>query len=390
VQPGSRVIFDSRSSAEALPDTEVTAWASGKRMFISSVMKDLKEERVAVAKAIRAVGAEAVWFEMFGGRDEGADAAYLSEVASSDIYLGILGALYGALLPSGRSATHDEYLEAERLGLHISVWVETGANLESRQAELLAGIRALHTTGTFNSPADLGANVRRRLADMAGEHLSPWVKLGPVVFRATRINESSGSAHIVARVRDDEVTEALRQLGGGLARLGSGNQLLTLGGRTRAVIVKDVAIATLAGMTKTVDVDMEIRGAPNTSPVPAFGVGRKTYTPMDLCALAIRRALGQTDRDIEATKMMTNIGDPLRDLLELKLPVGSMSVVAGLLLTEALVANGFAGRITRFRLGPAANNRRVVDVSWEEVKRYTNVAPERRRLQSQMAWEETT
>jgi hypothetical protein len=124
-------------------------------------------------------------------------------------------------------------------------------------------------------------------------------------------------------------------------------------------------------------------------PKPAFGVGRRTYTPMDLCELAIRRALGQSDADVEATAMMTNIGDPLRELASWRLPAGSMSAVAGLLLTEALVTNGLAGRIIRFRMGPVSNQRRLVDVAYEDIPRYTGVSPERRSLQAEMDWRAT-
>ena len=355
-------------------------------MFISSVIKGLEDERAAAARAIRTCGAEPVMFETFGGRDESANAAYLAEVASSDVYVGILGANYGATLPSGRSATHEEYLEAEKRGLHVSIWVDSAADREALQSEWLTTIRSMHTTGSFNSPPDLEANLRRRIEEMAAQDLAPWIKLGPVIFRARRIDESSGSAHVLAQIRDDDVIEALRELGGGLRTLGSGGYLLTVGGRTRAVIVRGVTTVTSAGTTKTVEIDLDVRGLPNTTLAPTYTTGGKTYSPMDLCELAIRRLLGQADEDIEATAMMTNIGMPLTSLLGLRLPPGSMSAVAGLLLTEAVVAHGFAGRITRFRMGPESSGKRLIDVTWEEVKRYSNVEPERRRLETQIAW----
>ena len=60
-------------------------------------MTELAEERRAVAAGIRAVGLRAVMFEEFGGRDADPEAAYLSEVQGSDIYVGILGQRYGKL-----------------------------------------------------------------------------------------------------------------------------------------------------------------------------------------------------------------------------------------------------------------------------------------------------
>ena len=102
------------SPAEQLPDSEVRAWANQQRVFISSVMAGMETVRSAVAEAIQQLGAEPVWFENFGGRDDNPESAYLNEVAASDVYLGILGERYGTPLPSGYSATHAEYREAIR------------------------------------------------------------------------------------------------------------------------------------------------------------------------------------------------------------------------------------------------------------------------------------
>ena len=54
-------------------------------------MFDVMERREAAVRAIRSFGAKLVWFEGFGGRDDDAEDAYLGNVASSDVYLGILG-----------------------------------------------------------------------------------------------------------------------------------------------------------------------------------------------------------------------------------------------------------------------------------------------------------
>jgi hypothetical protein len=54
-------------------------------VFISSVMDELREERLAVADCVRALRAEAVLFERFGGREDDPEAAYIHEVASSSI-----------------------------------------------------------------------------------------------------------------------------------------------------------------------------------------------------------------------------------------------------------------------------------------------------------------
>ena len=116
------LIIDLAAAAELPSSNEIHHWARDQRVFISSVMDELKTERRAVAEAIRRLGAEPVWFEEFGGRDADPNDAYTAEVASSTVYVGILGKRYGRLLPTRFSATHTEYLFAEERGLRISMY----------------------------------------------------------------------------------------------------------------------------------------------------------------------------------------------------------------------------------------------------------------------------
>jgi hypothetical protein len=50
------------SAADDLPESEVRAWASDQRIFISSVMDGMQPERSAVASAVEELGATAGWF----------------------------------------------------------------------------------------------------------------------------------------------------------------------------------------------------------------------------------------------------------------------------------------------------------------------------------------
>ena len=97
-------------------------------------------ERAGVAEAIEKLGAAAVWFERFGGRDDDPEAAYLSEGRGSDVYVGILGERYGTPLQTGYSATHAEYREALRHGLRTSVWVSNGT-LSGPQQDFVKEVR---------------------------------------------------------------------------------------------------------------------------------------------------------------------------------------------------------------------------------------------------------
>ncbi len=117
------LLIDTAAAGQTVSDDELRAWASNFSVFLSSVMGELAAERQAVAEALHDAGFTVRWFEEFGGRDDSAEQAYLSEVAGSDIYVGILGNEYGGMLPTGFSATHAEYLEARKRGKRISFWV---------------------------------------------------------------------------------------------------------------------------------------------------------------------------------------------------------------------------------------------------------------------------
>src|SRR5687768_7394376 len=98
--------IDLGAAARTLTDEEFRAWARDQTVFLSSVMGELAVERRAVAEALEALGPRVRWFEEFGGRDDSAEVAYLSEVRAATIYLGLLGDEYGTMLPSGFSPTH--------------------------------------------------------------------------------------------------------------------------------------------------------------------------------------------------------------------------------------------------------------------------------------------
>jgi len=84
-------------------------------------MGDTAAARRAVAEAIEQEGARAVWFEEFG-RDADAEEAYLAEVDSATVYVGILNEQYGRLnQPTGFSATEAEYLRARADGKRVNV-----------------------------------------------------------------------------------------------------------------------------------------------------------------------------------------------------------------------------------------------------------------------------
>jgi Domain of unknown function (DUF4062) len=184
------LIIDRAAAAEILSEQTVREWAHGKRGFISSVMVELQPERKAAATAIRNVGAAPIMFETFGGRDADPEQAYLGEVEIADIYIGIIGRKYGRPLKTRYSATHTEYLHAEKSGLRIAVWCLDAHDREGHEESFLNEVRAFRVVPVFSSPDDLRAQIEERLRAIAAEDLAPWCKLANVVFRASEVADS--------------------------------------------------------------------------------------------------------------------------------------------------------------------------------------------------------
>lgn len=387
VRPGGAPLLVGRGAAgEPLPEEEFRAWAREQRVFISSVMDELREEPGAVADRVEALGAEPVLFERFGGQDDDPEAAYTQEVASSTIYVGILGRRYGRHLPTRYSATHAEYLAAEEHGLRIAVWAKDVDDREGHAQSFLDEVRTFHTTGAFGAPDELADQVEGRLRLIAAADLAPWVKLGQVIFRACRISESEGRLEVQARVRDPGVLAELE--GMRPDRWGRGYEgLLTYAGRTRQCRVEDVAVTTTAGKGAEVAIRLVASEVPQ-DPLSGMSVseGGRIYGPEDLTEFGLRAALfGESVPLGGLSAHMARVPNPLQPLGELGLSEEVVRPIAHLLLTEALVGAGKASRITRLRLGPAVAGRRRLELAWQAPHRYQNVEPETRQIRGTMS-----
>src|ERR1035441_1796999 len=164
------LIIDRTQSPPALDEASFRAWAATHTVFVSSEMRELKSERRAVADALRAIGVKVVMFEDLGGRDDDPETAYLDGVARSDIYVAIVADRYGRMLPSGRSPTHEEYLEARRRGLRIAAWVaEDDSARQGHARDFVAELQVFHATGTYTTVSSLTRSIDERIREIAAE-----------------------------------------------------------------------------------------------------------------------------------------------------------------------------------------------------------------------------
>ncbi|MCM2356602.1 MAG: DUF4062 domain-containing protein [Geobacteraceae bacterium] len=117
------------------------------RIFVSSVQKELENERIAITELVSSdpfLGrhVEAILFEELPASAISAEAAYLSALHSCHIYIGILGFEYGRKGPDGLSATHREYTEAKRLGIPTFFFVKGDNTQDGRRDEEMKALFA--------------------------------------------------------------------------------------------------------------------------------------------------------------------------------------------------------------------------------------------------------
>lgn len=379
--PLTPVIFDRSTVADHASDVELRAWAQGRRIFLSSVMLPLKAERKAAAEKIAAIGATPVCFENFGGRDDDPEQAYLTELSSSTDYLGLLDEFYGRPGAGGLSATHIEFREAERLGLRMSIWVGSSTSPEPAQRDFINEVRQLHTTGNYSSPDDLARRLEERLCRLASESMSPWVKLGHVVFRASELRHDGDTIHVRARSNDANVLAALEGFRPQQFR-SSARLPFATGDTAHEVDVTNVAVTITTGRTREIEIVLGvIPPVLDMLSVSSYSVNGTQYSVEELGELMIRvSALGEAN-PLGTMGFLLEQPNPVAIVDAARLPADAVEPVARLLFAEMLCLAGRADRIKAFRLGPSTGSSRRLRISWLTPRRYTNVEPTERSVE---------
>jgi Domain of unknown function (DUF4062) len=376
------LIIDRAAAAEIPSDQQVREWAHGKRGFISSVMAELQPERKAAATAIRTIGATPIMFESFGGRDADPEDAYLGEVETADIYIGIIGRKYGRPLKTRFSATHTEYLHAEQSGLRIAVWCLDAQDREGHEESLLDEVRSFHVVPTFSSPDDLRAQIEERLRALSAEDLAPWCKLGNVVFRASEVADGGEQIQVTARVRSDEVAHALEALRGEKGLRGD-DARFSWAGRSRFVRLESLKTTTTTSRSRIFHLTLERREERRDSLIEMSINGRSAA---EIAEIALRVTLFQERNPLEDRHMgfMTEMPDPLEPLRVARVPDEIVRPLAELLIVDELVGSGRAERVTAFRLGGSVGGARKLTLEWIPFKHYTNDRATTLRIEGQV------
>jgi predicted ATPase len=148
------------------------------RVFVSSTLAELAEERAAVSRAISALRLTPVLFEL-GARPHPPRELYRAYLAQSDIFVGLYWQRYGWIGPGmDISGLEDEF----RLSGSIPRLLYVKAPAPDREARLTAMITELQSEGavsyrSFHTPRELGHLVRDDLALLLSERFTSSVRL---------------------------------------------------------------------------------------------------------------------------------------------------------------------------------------------------------------------
>ena len=158
-------------------------------VFISSVSRGFGQIRQSAKKAIEKTGGKPIGFEDFPALNQSSRNACLDGVADSDIYLGIFGAQYGYVSPSGFSATEEEFNEAVRLGKPRLIFVQEVEQREPKQQAFLDRVGD-YRTGRFWQKFDGHDDLPEKLEPALKEVFKRIMhELSPLEIREKLINE---------------------------------------------------------------------------------------------------------------------------------------------------------------------------------------------------------
>lgn len=156
------------------------------KVFISSLISGFEPVRLAAREAVTMLGFEPVTAEDFGARPTSPQVACMDGVRRSGAVVLLLGERYGAVQPSGLSATHEEYREA-RERCPVLAFVQEGIALEPRQAEFLKEVQGWTGglfRGPFSGPSDLKPKIVQALHALDVQRATAPLDAAEVLGRA--------------------------------------------------------------------------------------------------------------------------------------------------------------------------------------------------------------
>ena len=149
------------------------------RVFVSSTLGELAEERRAVSRALSALRLTAVMFEA-GARPQPPGEVYRAYLAQSDVFVGLYWQEYGQLVPGLDISGLEEELVLAR-GLPRLLYLKTPApGRDPRLTEMFGRVRDEASYRHFRTAGELGRLVRDDVAQLLSERFVASVPAAPV------------------------------------------------------------------------------------------------------------------------------------------------------------------------------------------------------------------
>jgi len=286
-----------RSGNEGRPAEEVIRTPDRRlRVFVSSTLAELAEERQAVSRAVSALRLTPVMFEL-GARPHPPQELYRAYLAQSDVFVGLYWQRYGWVGPGMEiSGLEDEFQLSK--GFPRLLYVKVPApDREPRLTEMLKSIEAEGSVSyrQFRTTRELGRLVRDDLATLLSEqfaaaHTAPAAATAPPGPRGPRPLPVDATS-LVGREQDIDAVAALA--GGpdvrlvtltGLGGIGKSRLAVAVGERlvdrfeARAAFVPLAAVTdpelVLPGVARAVGVELAGSGSPLEALAEYFGDDR--------------------------------------------------------------------------------------------------------------------
>src|SRR6516164_8481773 len=288
------------------------------RVFVSSTLGELAQERKAVSRAVSALRLTPVMFEL-GARPYPPREVYQQYLAQSDVFIGLYWERYGQLAPGAQVSGLEEEFELSA-GLPRLLYVKAPApGREPRLADLLARIQdeASASYRHFRTPAELGRLVRDDLAVLLSERFASArrpaaVPPSPGLPRGSRPLPAV-TPSLIGREQDiGEVARLLRRSGGRLVTLtgpggvGKTRLALAVGERLRGRFGAGVVFVPLAEVS---DPALVLAGIARAAGAGLAGTG----SPLD--ALAERFSDGAWLLILDNLEQVIQVATDLGELL---------------------------------------------------------------------------
>jgi predicted ATPase len=141
------------------------------RIFVSSTLGELADERRAVSRAITTLRLTPVMFEL-GARPHPPQELYRAYLAQSDVFIGLYWQSYGRIGAGMQLSALEEEFELSHTMPRL-VYVKAPApNREARLTNLLSRIKQEASYRTFRTPGELSQLVRDDLATLLSERFA--------------------------------------------------------------------------------------------------------------------------------------------------------------------------------------------------------------------------